>query len=87
MKFINIFSSLLIFFQVILTISGFTQDCLWSFHAGGTEYDGAGYIVSDRFGNTYIDGGTKSSPCYFGTDTLGDCRFIVKYDVNGNVQF
>lgn len=84
MKSINIFSSLLIFFQVILTISGFSQECLWSSHAGGWSYDGGRQIVSDKYGNKIVVGITQSSACYFNTDTITSGWFIVKYDVSGN---
>ncbi|MCX6248572.1 MAG: T9SS type A sorting domain-containing protein [Bacteroidetes bacterium] len=76
-----------IIFSILITIDGFTQECLWSSHAGGTAYDGGGHIFCDKNGNTYISGVTRSNSCIFNTDTIYPCWFIVKYDNSGNEKW
>lgn len=66
----------------------FSQECVWSSHAGGISSDGAAIIGTDGVGNVYLSGESESPNCYFDTDTLTnfgyDISFIAKYDANGN---
>ncbi|TRZ53011.1 T9SS C-terminal target domain-containing protein [bacterium] len=78
------FIMILLLYTPIIT---FPQECLWSSQAGGTSYDGGGLVATDQSGNTYITGITKSSPCYFNTDTIQPGLFIVKYDNSGIEQW
>jgi hypothetical protein len=74
----------LILLIILVPIASYGQDCMWSSHAGGGNHDGGQYIFSDKSGNTYLTGVTKSSSCYFESKTISSSRFIVKYDINGN---
>ena len=67
------------------TITVFPQDCQWSSQAGGTLSDCAGAVATDLSGNMYVFGSTRSSPCYFQTDTIthGSTSFLIKYNPSG----
>jgi hypothetical protein len=70
---------------MLFPLQGYSQNCMWSNHAGGTSNDGGRMVVSDKYGNTYVSGFSNSSTCYFNNDTIiGNGGFIVKYDNNGN---
>lgn len=64
---------------------------LWARSAGGTGYDYATSVSTDRNGNAFIAGGFTSSTMTLGTTTLTNGTtgngnaFIAKYDANGNV--
>ena len=76
--------SILILVISLLPGTGFSQECMWSSHAGGGKHDGGQYIFSDKSGNTYLTGVTESANCYFNSDTIASGRFIAKYNVSGN---
>lgn len=61
---------------------------IWAKSAGGTNYDFANDIKTDKYGNIYITGTFQSSAITFGTTSLnsyGTNLFIVKYNPLGNV--
>ena len=63
---------------------------LWAKSAGSTDYDNAGGISTDAFGNLYLIGNFKSPSISFGSVSLTNTNsntdiFIVKFDGNGNV--
>ena len=75
----------LIIYLVLISLNGYSQDCLWSNHEGGTAYDGGRRVICDKYDNTYVTGYSASSTCYFNSDTIvGPSCFIVKYDNYGN---
>ncbi len=82
----------LFFFLFFICIS-FSQNCVWS---KSNSNPGAGYnegscVYADNAGNVYITGTFQGSTIVFGTYTLTNYGignvFLVKYDLNGNVQW
>ena len=60
---------------------------LWAKRAGGTNDDRAQAVVTDVSGNTYLIGNFASPSISFGSTTLTNPLFLVKYNANGNVQW
>ncbi|MEO8088357.1 MAG: SBBP repeat-containing protein [Bacteroidota bacterium] len=71
---------------------GQNPDWLWANSAGGSDYDFANSVCTDRDGNVYITGNFNSPSVTFGNYTLNNATgypyddiFFAKYDANGNV--
>ncbi len=85
------------FFSIVLIVilgnnqSLFSQTCNWASHAGGTYDDIALVNAFDREGNYYVSGYTKSSQCYFQTDTVFNgvylTSFLAKYNSMGKEEW
>lgn len=64
---------------------------LWSKSTGGTDWDLAMSLTLDTLDNVYIGGYFRSPSILFGTTTLTNSGasniFIVKYDLDGNVEW
>jgi len=79
-----------IFFFILFTclvFKAFSQQCIWSSTAGGTDFDCGRFIATDKNGNTYVAGNTSSNSCYFVTDTIHDDPFLVKYSSSGSEEW
>jgi len=78
-------------FLLGLTKTANSQECFWSAHAGGTLEDVARVNAFDREGNYYVSGYTKSSQCYFQTDTVFNgiykTDFLAKYNPSGKEEW
>ena len=59
----------------------------WANSFGGSDYDLVGMAAMDNFDNVFVTGEMRSSPTYFGTDTLTlhdySNAFLSKYDSAG----
>ena len=85
------------FFSIVLIVilgnnqSLFSQTCNWASQAGGTYDDIALVNAFDREGNYYVSGYTKSSQCYFQTDTVFNgiykTDFLAKYNPSGKEEW
>ena len=58
---------------------------LWAKSAGGTSVDYARSVTADASGNIIVAGSFQSATITFGSTTLTDGEFIVKYDTAGTV--